>query len=189
MDLILIRHPAVDVAVGTCYGQTDVPLLGDATELAHTLSARMDALGVPACLGGWRTSPLGRCRLIAEAFGAALSDPRLKEIDFGSWEGRNWDGIDRGLIDAWVADLRHARAHGGESLVQLAHRVAQWFDEVNAEGTGRVHVVTHAGVIRVLTGHLLGIEQLEAIRWPIDFGGIVWLRRMATGWVLVRWNA
>jgi alpha-ribazole phosphatase len=110
------------------------------------------------------------------------------EIDFGSWEGRNWDDIDRGLFDAWAADLLEGRAHGGESLMQLRRRVAGWFDEVSEGGTGPIHVVTHAGVIRVLAGYLLGIELLLAIRWVIDFGGIVWVRKVHGQWVLVGWN-
>lgn len=189
MDLILIRHPAVDVAAGVCYGQTDVPLLGDVAESVRALTARMEALQVPGCIGEWHASPLSRCRLIAEALGPARSDPRLQEFDFGAWEGQSWDAIDRASLDAWAADLQHARTHGGESLAQFTRRVTQWFDDLPARETGPVHVMTHAGVIRVLTGYLLGIESSSAIRWPLDFAAIVWLRRVGAEWVLVRWNA
>jgi alpha-ribazole phosphatase len=189
MDLILIRHPAVDIAAGVCYGQTDVLLLGDVTESARALRARMDALRVPGCIGEWRTSPLSRCRLIAEALGPARSDPRLKELDFGAWEGRRWDDIDRAMLDAWAADLHHARAHGGESLAQFTRRVTQWFDDASTQGTSPIHVMTHAGVIRVLAGHLLGIAPSNAIQWPLDFAGIVWLKRVGETWLLVKWNA
>ena len=189
MDLILIRHPAVDVTAGVCYGQTDVPLLGDVAESVRALTARMAALQVPGCIGEWHASPLSRCRLIAEALGPARSDPRLQEFDFGAWEGQSWDAIDRASLDAWAADLQHARTHGGESLAQFTRRVTQWFDDLPARETGPVHVMTHAGVIRVLTGYLLGIESSSAIRWPLDFAAIVWLRRVGGEWVLVRWNA
>jgi alpha-ribazole phosphatase len=189
MDLILIRHPAVDVAPGMCYGQTDVPLLDDVAGSAHALTARMDALRVPGCIGEWHTSPLSRCRLIAEALGPTRSDPRLQELDFGAWEGQGWDAIDRASLDAWAEDLQHARAHGGESLAQFTRRVTQWFDDVSTRETGPVHVMTHAGVIRVLTGYLLGVEPSSAIQWPLDFAGIVWIRRVGEAWVLVRWNA
>jgi alpha-ribazole phosphatase len=189
MDLILIRHPAVDVAPGTCYGQTDVPLLDDVAGSAHALTARMDALRVPGCIGEWHSSPLSRCRLIAEALGPVRSDPRLQELDFGAWEGQGWDAIDRASLDAWTEDLQHARAHGGESLSQFTRRVTQWFDDVSTRETGPVHVMTHAGVIRVLTGYLLRVEPSSAIQWPLDFAGIVWIRRVGKAWVLVRWNA
>ncbi len=37
MDLVLIRHPAVGIDSGVCYGRTDVPLLGDAADSARAL--------------------------------------------------------------------------------------------------------------------------------------------------------
>jgi alpha-ribazole phosphatase len=196
MDLVLIRHPQVAIDAGICYGQTDVPLLRDATESAHALNARMQTLGVPACEGGWHSSPLVRCASLARALsdGADVRlDARLAEINFGAWEGRAWDGIDRALIDAWAADIGHARPHGGESLAQFATRVLGWFDDINGMDTESadrvVHVVAHAGVVRVLAAHLLGIGRADALQWALDFGGIVWLRRVAGAWALVRWNA
>jgi alpha-ribazole phosphatase len=188
MDLILIRHPAVDIDAGICYGATDVPLLCDAAESARTLGERLLALNVPPVEGDWQTSPLSRCRLLAEALGPVHADARLQELDFGSWEGQRWDGLDRALLDTWAADLDHSRAHGGESVAQLALRVSSWLEEISRDGRP-VHAITHAGVIRVLTGQLLGVSRANVIQWPLDFGAIVWLRRVRGEWLLVRWNA
>jgi alpha-ribazole phosphatase len=94
------------------------------------------------------------------------------------------------MLDAWAADLEHAREHGGESVAQFAGRVVDWADSVfKAENEDPVHVVTHAGVMRVLTGHLLGVKRANVIQWPLDFGAIVWLKRVRGEWLLVRWNA
>ena len=190
MDLVLIRHPAVAIDAGICYGRTDVPLLADAADSARLLNERLRALKVPVVDGVWYTSPLSRCRLLAEAFGPIHADARLQELDFGTWEGRRWDGLDRAMLDAWALDLEHAREHGGESVAQFAERVAGWADSVCTANThGPVHVVTHAGVMRVLTAQLLGVARANAIQWPLDFGAIVWLRRARGEWLLVRWNA
>lgn len=191
MDLVLIRHPAVGIDAGMCYGRTDVPLLANAAESARLLNERLQALKVPDASGGLYTSPLSRCRLLAEALGPVRApDARLQELDFGAWEGQRWDGLDRAMLDAWAADLEHAREHGGESVAQFAKRVAGWADSVcTADHEGPVHVITHAGVMRVLTGHLLGIARANVIQWPLDFGAIVWLRRARGQWLLVRWNA
>jgi alpha-ribazole phosphatase len=155
MDLVLIRHPAVGIDAGICYGQSDVPLAYDVAGSARVLDQRMRALKVPACVGAWHTSPLQRCALLADALGASHADPRLMEIDFGAWEGRAWDDIDRALLDAWADDLEHARAHGGESLAQFSARVGRWFDETCRDGDAFVHVVMYVGVIRVLTVRLI----------------------------------
>ncbi|SAK62731.1 alpha-ribazole phosphatase [Caballeronia arationis] len=189
MDLVLIRHPAVGIDAGICYGQSDVPLAYDVAGSARVLDQRMRALKVPACVGAWHTSPLQRCALLADALGASHADPRLMEIDFGAWEGRAWDDIDRALLDAWAGDLEHARAHGGESLAQFSARVGRWFDETCRDGDAPVHVVTHAGVIRVLTARLIEARPASVLQWTLDHGGIVWLRRTRGEWFLVRWNA
>ena len=190
MDLVLIRHPAVGIDTGICYGRTDVPLLGDAAASARVLNERLRLLKVPAFDGVWHTSPLSRCRLLAEALGPVQADARLQELDFGAWEGQRWDGLDRSMLDAWAADLEHAREHGGESVAQFAARVIGWADSVCTANTdGPVHAVTHAGVMRVLTAHLLGVSRANAIQWPLDFGAIVWLKRVRNEWLLVRWNA
>ncbi|OXC75142.1 alpha-ribazole phosphatase family protein [Caballeronia sordidicola] len=190
MDLVLIRHPAVGIDTGICYGRTDVPLLGDAADSARVLEERLRLLKVPAFDGVWHTSPLSRCRLLAEALGTVQADPRLQELDFGAWEGQRWDGLDRVMLDAWAKNLEHAREHGGESVAQFAERVVGWTDSMRiATATGPIHAVTHAGVIRVLTAHLLGVSRANAIQWPLDFGAIVWLKRVRDEWLLVRWNA
>ncbi|MDR8915276.1 hypothetical protein FEP71_04576 [Burkholderia multivorans] len=41
MDVVLIRHPAVAVASGVCYGRTDVPLAGSADAAARLLHDRL----------------------------------------------------------------------------------------------------------------------------------------------------
>jgi alpha-ribazole phosphatase len=190
MDLVLIRHPAVRIDAGICYGRTDIPLLADVAESARLLKARLQTLETPEANATWYTSPLSRCRLLAESLGPIQADPRLQELDFGTWEGERWDGLDRAMLDAWAADLEHAREHGGESVAQFAGRVVDWADSVfKAENEDPVHVVTHAGVMRVLTGHLLGVKRANVIQWPLDFGAIVWLKRVRGEWLLVRWNA
>jgi alpha-ribazole phosphatase len=190
MDLVLIRHPAVGIDTGICYGRTDVPLLGDAADSARVLEERLQRLKVPAVEGVWHTSPLSRCRLLAKALGPVQADSRLQELDFGTWEGQRWDGLDRAMLDAWAENLEHAREHGGESVAQFAERVIGWADSVcTANATGPIHAVTHAGVIRVLTAYLLGVPRANAIQWSLDFGAIVWLKRVRDEWLLVRWNA
>lgn len=197
MDLILIRHPAVAVDAGICYGRTDVPLIDLPHASVVALSARLAALKAPPP-DVVLTSPLTRCASVASEWAAQYgcdeprADARLQEMDFGSWEQQRWDGIDRALLDAWAADLHHARSHGGESVAQLSTRVRGWLDEMHTPVEGAcVHVMTHAGVIRVSTALALEMPLERCLRWPIDFVGIVWLRRNHTTqqWVLVRWNA
>lgn len=196
MDLVLIRHPAVSVAPGVCYGRSDVPLAGDAGEAADALAARLETLGTrtPQRIV---SSPLTRCSQVAAALATAYGlglqeDARLAEMDFGAWELRAWDAIERAQIDAWAADFLHAREHGGESVAQFEARVNAWFEASasRAAEPQTTWVVTHAGVIRALAARALGLPLARCTRWPLQTAAIVWLRGDAAGgdWQLVRWN-
>ncbi|MEI5996962.1 alpha-ribazole phosphatase [Paraburkholderia bengalensis] len=196
MDIVLIRHPAVAVEAGVCYGQSDVALADAPEASAAALAVRLATLQVPAPRV-LLSSPLTRCASVAAAlaanFGCAASiDDSLKEMNFGTWELKRWDGIDRASIDAWAENFEHAREHGGESVEQFVSRVRAWFDvfEQTRELTP-AYVVTHAGVMRVIAATVLGVPVERCLKWSIDMSGCVWLRRddVSQQWSLVRWNA
>ena len=146
MPLILVRHTRPDAGAGICYGSSDIAA-------APRLRARGRTPSPPASPRPTAivSSPLRRCaalaRLLADRLGAPLAfDPRWREMDFGAWEGRPWDAIPRPELDAWAADLLHARPHGGESVAMLAARTAEAMAACPAHE--RIVVVTHAGPIR-----------------------------------------
>ena len=76
-----------------------------------------------------------------------MFDERLREFDFGAWEGVPWDNIPRSELDAWATDFFHARPHGGESVRMLHERVGAAIADYRRSGASHV-VVTHAGVIK-----------------------------------------
>ncbi|MCM2548637.1 alpha-ribazole phosphatase [Burkholderia glumae] len=193
MDVVLIRHPAPAVAGGVCYGATDLPLAGDAAAAAAELAGRLraDGLALPDRIV---TSPLRRCAAVAEALGALLqvtvcSEPRLREIDFGGWEMRTWDEIGPAALDRWQADLMGAREHGGESAAQFVARVVPAAASLERRaGAPPVIAITHAGVIRALASHWLGVPLASLLARPIAYGGRVGFARDARGWHLRRWD-
>ena len=168
MHLILIRHTRPAVPSGVCYGMTDLDLAPTFDDEA----ARIVAVLPPS--GRLVTSPLHRCRRLAERIGAARAlapviDERLRELDFGTWEGVPWESIPRTELNAWAADFFHARPHGGESVHMLRERVGSAINDYRRSGVSHV-VVTHAGVIkaaRAQSGHPDG--------WTanVDFGGSI----------------
>ena len=154
--LWLVRHAAPLVAPGTCYGALDVPADAQTTRAA----AERLATALPP---GARVahSTLQRCELLAHDLQALrpdltfTPDARLREMDFGRWEGLTWDAIGQSAIDAWVAGFATHAPGGGESLAQMLHRVAaalQTAREWRAhQGTKDVVWITHAGVARCVT--------------------------------------
>jgi alpha-ribazole phosphatase len=196
MDIVLIRHPAVALDAGVCYGHTDVALAEDAAVSSSALALKLVTLQVPAPRV-LISSPLTRCAAlaaeIANDFGCVLShDDRLKEMNFGDWETQRWDEIDRALLDNWAANFEHARAHGGESVAQFVARVRAWLDAfAQTRELSPAYVVTHAGVMRAIASIVLDVPLERCLRWSLDMTGVVWLRRddEKQQWALVRWNA
>ena len=197
MDLVLIRHAAVSVGAGVCYGLSDVPLADEPAIASAAVVARLAALRAPQP-GALFTSPLTRCASIAHLLAGHFScgcrvDARLEEMNFGAWEMQRWDAIERAQLDAWAADFDHARPHGGESVAQFAARVGAWLDDVVAtrETSPVVYAVTHAGVMRVATALALELPVERCVQWALEMAAIVWLRRdeVSGRWTLVRWNA
>ncbi|KWO59638.1 alpha-ribazole phosphatase [Burkholderia territorii] len=193
MDLVLIRHPAVAVEPGICYGRSDVPLAASAEAAARAVRARLAALGAPLPEQVW-TSPLTRCASVAErlaqAFGVPLRrDAGWQEMDFGTWELRRWDDIDRAALDAWAADLMHECAHGGESVARFAARVARVADALTRTDAPQ-WALTHAGVIRAFASHALRVPLDTLLSRPVPTGGVVWLRTQdaARTWEVVQWD-
>lgn len=148
MILHLIRHPKPLVDSGICYGRLDLAA-ENAAAVAERLRAELPP-GVPL----W-SSPLRRCRELAELLHAApIIDERLVEMDFGLWEGRPWDSIPRGELDAWAADVAAYAPPGGESPLALQQRALAF---VAGLAVPEAVIVTHAGVIRTLQAHWQGL--------------------------------
>ena len=168
MHLILVRHTRPAVSEKVCYGMTDLepaPTFDDEAARAAAALPPADRLV---------TSPLRRCRRLAEWIGAAqaltpIIDARLREMDFGAWEGMAWDAIPRAELDAWAADFFHARPHGGESVHMLRERTEAALADYRRSGVSHI-VVTHAGVIRAARA-----QSALPDPWTttIDFGGSI----------------
>lgn len=165
--MILLRHTRPQGAEGLCYGRLDLP-----PDAGFAAAARALVDTLPP-LRRIVTSPLQRCAALAEHIAAAHGlavhrDPRLREMDFGRWEGQPWAALPRDELDAWAADLLGARPHGGESVADLRARALAALRDHAAPG---VLVVTHHGVIKCA-------RQLQdgdaAWQSSLPFGG--WLR-------------
>jgi len=91
-------------------------------------------------------------------------DDRLREIDFGSFEGRSYEEIERTepeLFRAWMETPTEVRFPGGESYADVRERAVAAYDEIRARHECAV-VVSHGGVIRAGLAAWLGMPD-EAI--------------------------
>lgn len=185
MEIILIRHTAVDAEPGTCYGQLDVPLAEPAEEAFAQVAQRLPPVQAVV------SSPLQRCARLA-AWLAQRSDmplwtdERWRELDFGAWEGRRWATLERHRMDQWALDPWGFCAPQGESVrgMHLRVRAALAALRVKADLNGwqRVAVVTHGGPIRLLLAELMGLAPMKVNALQVPLGGLFALRRGPHGW-------
>ncbi len=181
LRLTLIRHALTDWnASGRFQGVADVELNREGREQARRLAAYVARLEPDAEV---YSSPLKRAvETAAIAFpGRELRlDARLKEIDFGEFEGRTQAENERhpGWA-AWSLDPYARRAPGGESYAMLRERAVAWMEEVVASSSPHVVAVTHSGTIQMLLAHVLGVEQ---VRWRKR----IYLRHASVSRVLFR---
>jgi probable phosphoglycerate mutase len=127
-----------------------------------------------AFVGAVYASPLARARASAEPIAtphklAVRLAPAFREMDFGAWAG-----LTRAEVavrfpeesEAWAADPRLVRPGGGETLDEVAARVAGGLTELLAAHEGQsVILVSHAIVTRLIVLAALGLgpDRLRSV--------------------------
>jgi broad specificity phosphatase PhoE len=113
------------------------------------------------------TSPLRRAVETATPLSRAISIPfeerdGLAEIDYGVWDGKSAEDVDREYHDEyvrWSSDPAWNAPTGGETAIALSQRVTHVLEEIRlAHPDGDVLVVSHKASIRVVLCALLGVD-------------------------------
>lgn len=172
MEVILIRHTAVDVPPGVCYGQTDVPLKPTFEQEAAVTATNLKRY---APFDHVYTSPLTRCTRLAAYCGYpdAERDSRILEINFGEWEMQPFDCNNDPRLQEWYADYLNVAATGGESFAMQYHRVSLFLDELKSLPYKRVAIFAHGGVLICAQIHAGIIRKEEAFSALMPYGGII----------------
>jgi broad specificity phosphatase PhoE len=194
--LYFIRHGETDWnRAGRLQGATEVPLNGRGRKQAKAVAAHLKALVSAA--GGpelaalpFHASPMQRtCQTIdilrealaLEAGGYAI-EPRLREISFGIWEGRDWPEIRRrdpiGYRDR-DADRWHFAPPGGESYSMVAERLRPFVEGLTQDAC----IVSHGGVARAMMVIAGGLEPEVALQSDIWQGKVLLFENGACEWL------
>jgi len=167
MSLWLVRHAQPLFAQGVCYGALDVAVDPELTQAAAEALVR----ALPDTVTVF-TSPLQRCVQLADCLVALRpelryqTDSRLREMDFGCWEGVPWADIPKESVDQWTADFARHRFGGKESANDVMARVASAWDERQDRTT---LWITHSGVAQAVTLLQQGVRYVAHARdWPLN---------------------
>ncbi|WP_053959373.1 histidine phosphatase family protein [Sulfobacillus thermosulfidooxidans] len=141
-------------------------------------------------------SPLLRARTTAlpiiDRLGLPLNlDNRLKEIDFGDWEGLTQQEIESDYPEqwqSWLNDPSSVKAGGhGESGNEVVRRLRSFVDDQVATPFETLLVITHNTVLRLFIAHSLGLPLTSYRNFEIDNGDTWVLNIDESG--MVKWKA
>lgn len=131
-------------------GTTDIPLNETGMKQAADLAEAVEKLGdVDIIIASPMLRAMTTAGAAAQRCGLEIvTDSRLREWNYGEYEGKSrfTDGF---------AENKHQfgvkMPGGGESLLQLAHRVYSALDEIIEKYSGKnVLIVSHGGICRVI---------------------------------------
>jgi len=161
--IIFVRHGSTDYPEDKIYKDDNGPHLnGAGKEQASNLASWLQDETFSTIL----VSPSNRTIETAEIIAKTLNMDYeiwedLKERSFGVWEGLTFKEIEthyrEGLLE-WKKDPVHYAPQGGETIVDLQHRIDNAISRVIKKYKGgKILIVTHMGPIRVAVARALDI--------------------------------
>ena len=158
MNLLLIRHGQTDWNIARRFqGHSNVPLNEFGRKQAAALADRLSAQQIDALYSSDLERAFETAKMIAHLSGCKPdlhSDSRLREINFGDWEGLSYNEIKEKYPEALLArenDVYKNAPPNGETLEQLTMRVQSMLDELYLKHKDQtVIIVAHGGVLQIL---------------------------------------
>ena len=189
-----IRHGETDWnAARRVQGHVETDLNDRGRAQAAAIARKLKALEPDISRFSLYASPMRRVRQtlspILSAYGldegSVNFDERLRERDFGKWEGAVWDELVKAGVNPWEnpREYYYWRPEDGESYADVAGRIGEFLKEMRAPAI----IVAHGGVHRVLRGAMLNLppEEVAVMRVPqnrfcrLEPGRIEWFEALA----------
>jgi len=190
ISLYFIRHGQTDWnAEFRLQGQRDIPLNDSGRSQAVRNGRKLGEIITKPDHYDFVASPLSRAsetmEIVRQEMGLPWrdfrTDPILKEINFGAWEGFTMDELsarEPDAVDALSADKWNSIAHGGESYSMLSDRALEWLRSVDRDSI----IVSHGAFSRCVRGHILGLEQNIIIDLDVPQNSFFSIRQGRIDW-------
>lgn len=171
--LLIIRHgQSVSNIRGIFTGNLDLALTDQGLLQAQiTADYILENFNVDAVYASDLCRAVDTGKAVADRLGLEVhTDPRLREIYAGQWEGRTFQELTEKWpgYALWRKDIGNCVTNGGESVAQLSDRVLDAITQIGEENNGKTVVIaTHATPIRTLQCHCEGkpLSQMKDVPW------------------------
>ncbi|SES87904.1 alpha-ribazole phosphatase [Anaerobranca gottschalkii] len=171
--LYLIRHSESTYNQRKVYyGRIDCPLSEFGVRQSQLLKGKLKKVKFDQVI----SSPLKRCLHTATIITGLreqeiLTVDGFKELDFGLWEGLNFEEIAANYPDNWEdwkRDWKRATPINGENFMEMYNRVTKALTNILQKYQGRkILLVSHKGCLQIIASYLL--IQNENLFWNFDF--------------------
>ena len=169
--LILVCHGETEWNAQRRYqGQVDVPLSALGKRQAELVAERFVDLDIDAVYASDLSRAWQTAQAIAKVSGwQVASEPRLRELKFGIFEGLTFDEAEAQYPDmmaAWLKDFNNT-PDGAESIELFTNRIVGLLDDLKKKHNKQtVLLVGHGGSLSEILRVVLGLSREK--RWYLE---------------------
>jgi len=173
--IYLVRHGhLVNSDKQVLNGQSDVELSPEGMAMTETLAKWFMDKPIKVIYSSDLKRSIVGARIIASVLNIEpISEPNLREINFGRWEGLTVDEVSRYFPDRWTEWMRdpvNTSPPEGESLKQMRERVLKTLKDIITRHMGEeVVIFSHSGVNRIILCYALNMDIRDYFRIQQDF--------------------
>lgn len=170
-NIYLVRHSEVYNPNKLCYGQSEMPLEENFTVAFDWVKDKLNLHPEAAVY----SSPLRRCTKLANYLGDGdfLTNELISDVDFGTWEMKEWSGIPKKELQNWQKDFVHYKVKNGESFIDVYDRSVEFFEDMlDQSDDENLVIITHSGVIRSIVAYILDFPLENVFNLQIDNSSI-----------------
>lgn len=167
MRFYFVRHGETDWNKHRMFqGHTDIPLNENGKKQVQWAAQYLSDKKIEAVY----TSDLARAhetaQIIAGAHGLKpIKDDRLREVNFGEWEGLSFNEISakhKEALDAWLDDIIGTQLPGGGKIEDVLRNLVSFINDMISINYQELVVATHGGVIKTLIWH---VNEGSVVLW------------------------
>jgi broad specificity phosphatase PhoE len=192
-ELILARHGQTEWNVGKIFrGRADVNLDEVGARQAELLGKYLSNYELEAVYSSPLKRALDTATIVAryQKVGVHTAEG-LIDFDYGKWQSLSEQQVKRlypALLNEWHSSPHKVRMPDGESLDDARGRVIESLTGVLSKHQGRVLLVSHRVVLKVLICSLLGLDNSHFWNISQDVCGITVFNYVDGRFVLTRHN-